>query len=120
MQEKVKARLREYRLLAPLAVASEFTQPSVHLFLQFCTYPALPNALPSPPPRLNRRMQHATCKLTSFVVWVGKKIEVKEAEQWSTLLTAIDGRPPACLAVRCFRLYLTHSAQLPPLFSVAS
>ena len=34
MQEKVKARLRESRLLA---AGSEFTQPSFHQFLQFCT-----------------------------------------------------------------------------------
>ena len=36
MQEKAEARLREARLLLPLAMAGEFTQPSLHIFLDVC------------------------------------------------------------------------------------
>ena len=36
MQEKMKARLRESRLLAPSGRGREFTQPSLRLFLHIC------------------------------------------------------------------------------------
>ena len=39
MQEKMKARLRESRLLAPSGRGRKFTQPSLRLFLHICTFP---------------------------------------------------------------------------------
>ena len=57
---------------------------------------------------------------THVVVWVGKKIEVNEAEQWSTLLTAIDDDLPLAspFAASVSPSLTLHNCRL--CFSVAS
>ena len=44
MQEKIKARLRKSRLLAPSGRGREFTQPSLHLFLHIFRYNGCDNS----------------------------------------------------------------------------